>query len=67
MSRRRLLALRSTRLPGWVMSVKLGVWKRGKKADFVVLDKDPGKARNIAGLKVLETWVGAESAFKGEE
>lgn len=45
---------------------EIGSLEWGKKADFVILDRDPRKANHITDINVLETWIGGEVAFKEE-
>lgn len=45
---------------------EIGSLEWGKKADFVVLDRDPRKANHVTDINVLETWIGGEVAFKEE-
>lgn len=44
----------------------LGSLEVGKRADFAVLDRDPYETAvpEIRGIRVLETWVGGERAYR---
>lgn len=44
----------------------LGSLEEGKRADFIVLDKDPFSASDVRSIKVLETYIGGDFMYSRE-
>lgn len=43
---------------------ELGSLEEGKRADFIVLDKDPFRTEDLRSIKIIETYVEGRSVFK---
>ncbi len=67
------MPIRSTVRAFWDARANSGSLEVGKSADFVILDRDilalgdRGKADDIAGTRVLETWFRGARVYRAGE